>query len=111
MASNDFPALARAWRGGDEPATALLAQLRNALGAAAAAVYVGPDASAPPRWQDPVDAPAAVGPEWPLRDGEELLGHLRLVPAADAPIWTAEQHELADFAALLLAQGLARDAL
>src|SRR5688572_21014495 len=110
MASNDYPALVRAWRAGDDPdsaAPALLATLRRALDAASVSAFTDAAADAP-RWHDP---PGAASPspadaiELPLVADGEPLGRLRLAPNGNAA-FDADARELAGFAASLLAQGL-----
>src|SRR5262245_13307641 len=117
MAATDYSALVRAWRGGDEPASAvpaLLAALRTALGAASVAAWrtQGTDAGAP-SWRDPPTAPAAEGDvlEWALRADGEVHGRLRIAAPPDVANWPSEARELGAFAAELLAQGLSREQL
>src|SRR5687768_15115365 len=111
MTPDDYPALVRAWRGGDDAAVAgpaLLAELRRALGAASVALR-GEDAGAAPRWLDPPGAPIAPPTfDLPLQADGESLGRLQVGAAARND---AEARALAEFAAALLAQGLANERL
>jgi diguanylate cyclase (GGDEF)-like protein/PAS domain S-box-containing protein len=112
MSDSDYPALVRAWRGGDDAAIAapaLLAELRRALGAASATVRgAGADAGSP-LWHDPPGAPPAPPTfELPLQADGEMLGRLQVGAAARTD---AGSRALAEFAASLLAQGLARERL
>jgi diguanylate cyclase (GGDEF)-like protein/PAS domain S-box-containing protein len=119
MAPTDFPALVKAWRGGDEPASAvpaLLATLRRALGAATASAWRDTDTDPhAPRWHEPPGAPAPAGNapalDVPLRADGEVVGRLRVVAVSGASPFDDDARELAAFAADLLAQGLARDRL
>ena len=118
MAATDYSALLRAWRSGDDPATAvpaLLAALRRALGAAAANAWraqdTDPDA---PRWRDPPGAVAradGASIDVELRADGDTLGRLRVDPAPGAAAWDEDARALAAAAADLLAQGFARERL
>jgi diguanylate cyclase (GGDEF)-like protein/PAS domain S-box-containing protein len=117
MAQIDYPALLRAWRGGDDLATAapaLLEALRDQLGARAAALWPeAPEAEAP-RWRCPPDQALATEPHalrLPLRVDGTAFGVLQLDPAPGAAPWTDAAREAAGFAAQWLAQALAGERL